>query len=748
MKRARILLKGIVQGVGFRPFVYNLATSLSLKGFVLNTEKGVEVEVEGEDKDVDAFISYLDTPPPLARIESKEVVFLEPKGYQLFEIKFSRKTGQAFTFVSPDIATCRDCLKEVFDPSDRRYLYPFTNCTNCGPRFTIIKGIPYDRRNTTMGVFEMCPECRREYEDPRDRRFHAQPNACPLCGPRAELVSREGERVPGDPLKNTGRFLREGYIVAIKGLGGFHLACNAWDDGAVLELRRRKKRDHKPFAVMCRDIGVVEKIACLDDESGKLLESSEAPIVILPKKKGPSEFISPGRKDIGVMLPYTPLHHIIFRYSPDLLVMTSGNLTDEPIVFKNEEALERLGNVADFFLVHNRDIYIRCDDSVLKRWGKGFIFFRRSRGYTPRPIRIGKGGKSILALGGHLKNTFCVVKNGYAFLSHHIGDLDNPRALSSFEEGIEHFKKILDFEPELVVCDLHPDYASTRFAEELGLPLLKVQHHFAHALSCLAERELRERVIAVVMDGAGYGTDGTVWGGELLVAWPQGFKRLGHLRYIGMPGGEAASREGWRMALSYLHRIFGDPFSLDLPFLKDLDEKKCRLIIKALDLGINSPKTSSIGRLFDAISAILSIRSSSTYEGQAASELEQVAERGERESYHFSRVEGEVTIWDPDPILEGIVEDLRRGVSPGVISAKFHNTLSQMILDMALFARDMEGIDKVCLSGGVFQNALLLEKATFLLEGEGFEVLLNEKVPPNDGGISLGQAFHGLFRGD
>jgi len=748
--RACVQIKGVVQGVGFRPFVYDLALGNNLKGWVLNDEKGVTIEIEGEKQRVDKFLSGLSSPPPIARIEKTAVNYRLPLGYRDFEIKESHKGKEKYALISPDIATCDDCLKELFDPHDRRFHYPFINCTNCGPRFTIITTVPYDRDNTTMSPFIMCPDCKSEYHDPSNRRFHAQPNACSVCGPTLQLFTNSGKRISAlDPLDETIRLLKSGAIIAIKGLGGFHLACDATKEKVVATLRARKYREDKPFALMCRDLGVIESLCTVNDAEKDLLNSKERPIVILPRKRDAkiASSVAPFQKTLGAMLPYTPLHYLLFQQGICVLVMTSGNVSDEPIVFKNEEALCRLDGIADFFLMHDREIHTRCDDSVAKSLKGTTTFLRRARGFVPFPIKLNKKGKHILACGADLKNTFCLTKGEYAFMSQHIGDMENFETMSSFEQGIELFKQLFQITPELVVHDLHPDYLSTRYAMSLDIPKLGLQHHFAHALSCMAEYGEVGPGLAIVMDGTGYGDDGTVWGGEFLEVTVQGYKRLGHLKQIPLPGGDKAVWEPWRMAATYLERIYGDLQGLQLPFAKELDLERWSQLQVAMKARINAPLCSSMGRLFDAVSALLNVRGIVNYEGQAAVELEQIAKEGELGEYPLKIFEHEERfIVDPDPIIEGIVEDIQRKENPSVISARFHNSIAQIISQMAVKIRQRNGLSDVFLSGGVFQNTLLLEKTWGILAENGFRVHIHKKIPPNDGCISLGQAYHALHR--
>jgi hydrogenase maturation protein HypF len=750
--RAAIRIEGIVQGVGFRPFVYALARRHELAGWVLNDEQGVQMEVEGDEARVAAFLDGLASPPPLAVVERTTVDYLPEAGYSGFEIRASMSGEERLALISPDITTCRDCRQELFDPADRRFRYPFINCTNCGPRFTIIQDIPYDRPKTTMASFPMCPACEREYHDPMDRRFHAQPNACPVCGPQIALLDSTGAAISAvDPIQETLRLLKEGRIVAIKGLGGFHLACDASQEAAVSRLRQRKYREDKPFALMCRDFSTIEQICCLDDPSRRLLQSKERPIVILPRQ-GNTEIapsVAPGQGTLGVMLPYTPLHHLLFADGLDALVMTSGNRSDEPIAYCNAEALERLGTIADFFLVHNREIHTRLDDSVVKSFQGHLTFMRRARGYCPFPIRLRQGGKSVLACGAEGKNTFCLTRGNYAFMSHHIGDLENYETMQSFEQGIALLKRLFKIEPEAVCHDLHPDYLSTRYALGLQMPRIAVQHHFAHALSCMAEYGLEGPVLAVVMDGTGYGGDGTVWGGEFLQVTPQSFTRLGHLRHVPLPGGDKGAREPWRMAAQYLDRVYGRMERVDCPFVRGVDLSQWSLLREAVAAGINSPLCSSTGRLFDAVSALIGVRQETNYEGQAAIELEQMASPGEQGEYPVDIAEEEgagALILDPAPLIAAIVEEIKRGADPAIISARFHNAMARAIAQVATRMREATGVSEIVLSGGVFQNHLLLSKALELLEQADFKAYIHHQVPANDGGIALGQAFHALHR--
>jgi hydrogenase maturation protein HypF len=746
--RAWVQVEGIVQGVGFRPFVYGLAHEHDLKGWVINDERGVTIEVEGGKDRVDGFLSRLSSPPPLAMIEKTAVLYRPPLGYDDFEIKGSTEGEERLALISPDVATCKDCLDELFDPHNRRFHYPFINCTNCGPRFTIIEDIPYDRVNTTMGPFRMCPPCSREYRDPSNRRFHAQPNACHQCGPTLRLFTNSGKQITThDPLGETTALLRKGKIGAIKGLGGFHLACDATRQEVVCRLRAQKYREDKPFAIMCRDLEVIERLCLVDSLSRELLESRERPIVILPRREGAeiAPSVAPCQRTLGVMLPYTPLHHLLFAEGVNCLVMTSGNVSDEPISFKDEEAFSRLKQIADFFLVHNREIRTRCDDSVLKPVEGTVTFLRRARGFAPSPIKLNRGGKSTLACGADLKNTFCLTRGDCAFVSQHIGDMENFETVRSFEAGVALLKHLFQIEPELVVHDLHPNYLSTRYALGLDLPKVGVQHHFAHALSCMAEYGSVGPALAVVMDGTGYGENGTIWGGEFLEVTVRGYRRLGHLRYIPLPGGDKAVREPWRMSAAYLERIYGDFEGLHIPFVEGVDRERWSQIRLAMRAQINSPPCSSMGRLFDAVSALLGVRETVNYEGQAAVELEQMAEKGEMGEYPFEILEeNEMLIVNPDPIIEAVVDNIRKKESSFIISARFHNSIAKVISRMAESMREETGISDIFLSGGVFQNTSLLGRAWDILKEDGFSVHLHHRVPSNDGGISLGQAFYAL----
>ncbi len=746
MKRVEINITGIVQGIGFRPFIYNLARRHSVFGWVLNNEKGVVIDAESENGKLEEFIR--DVPilaPPLARIESFQVKHLEPFGYTTFEIRKSEEAEEKFVLISPDVATCDQCRSELFSPENFRYKYPFINCTLCGPRFTIIKDIPYDRHKTTMSPFTMCPICRREYEEPSDRRFHAQPNACPACGPSLRLLDRLGEEVAGDAIEETLNLLSQGKVLAVKGLGGFHLACDARNNLAVSSLRSRKFREDKPFAVMCRDFEEVKDHCEVSEEEKELLLSVERPIVILNRKKDSSvaHSAAPHQNTLGVMLPYSPLHHLLLNGPLKALVMTSGNVSDEPISYKNDEAFHRLTNIADYFLFHDREIQMRCDDSVTRVFERKPFVLRRSRGYVPFPVKLSFPIEMILACGGELKNTFCLTRGRYAFLSHHIGDLENLETLNSFEEGIKHFKNLFSVEPKAIAYDLHPDYLSTQYALSLqDISKVGVQHHHAHIVSAMAENGIEGDVIGVALDGTGFGTDGTIWGGEFLIANLNDFKRGAHLKKVPMPGGTMAIREPWRMAMVYLHETYGNETKrLGINFMRKLNLEKWEILKQMIEKKINTPMTSSMGRFFDAISSLLGVRDEVHYEGQAAIELEMIADReaGAEYSFHIHSDTIPLVI-DPVETIRGIVHDLEEGTSPAKISGRFHRTIASLIVKTCETIRSSEKLNRVVLSGGVFQNMLLLSLAMKGLRNLGFDVYTHHLVPSNDGGISLGQA--------
>lgn len=734
-----------MQGVGFRPWVYNLARGLGLTGYVLNSSSGVTVEVEGPPESVatfqDEFVSH---PPALAQIDDLAVTEEPPSGDAGFVIHHSLGREHEFALVPPDIATCAECQANFTDPSNRRYRYPFTNCTNCGPRYTIIRDVPYDRPFTTMDEFAMCPACQVEYENPADRRFQAQPNACPECGPQLALWDREQCLAEGPPaLERVKELLHAGRIVAIKGLGGFHLACDAANSAAVELLRERKRRSGKPFALMAADLETVEQFCELTEPDRRALLGPRRPIVIVKRRENSaiSPAVAPGNRTVGVMLPYTPLHHLLFEGHPKFLalVMTSGNLSEEPIASHNEEVAPRLHPLCDAFLLHNRRIQTRVDDSVVRCFQGKDRVLRRSRGYAPHPIDLGVPLRPILAMGGELKSAFCLTVGHYAIPSQHIGDLENLETRAFFEETLAHMKRFFRVEPEAVAYDLHPGYLSTRMAQAMtGVQQIGVQHHHAHIASCMAENRLNGKVIGVAFDGTGYGTDGKIWGGEVLVCDFAAFERRGHLRYVPLPGGDAGVREPWRMALSYLLDTFGDAaWSLNLPLFRSIPENRLRAVARMIAKSVNTVETSSCGRLFDAVSSLLGVCHQITYEGQAAIELEMSAASGVEDAYPFEIANAEI---DLRPVLRAIVGEYTVGVAPPLIAARFHNTLAEVITHSCRRLRSTDHLNRVCLSGGSFQNFTLLERAVTLLRRDEFEVFLHTRVPPNDGGISLGQA--------
>jgi len=753
IERIRVEIEGIVQGVGFRPFIFRLAGRYGLTGWVRNTPAGVLLEAEGKELNLFTFLRDISAEvPPLAAISSLNSVKTDVQGDERFEILASAG-GVNNAQISPDCDVCTDCLNELFDPQDRRYLYPFINCTNCGPRYSIITGIPYDRQLTTMGSFTMCTDCRTEYEDPSHRRFHAQPNACPVCGPQITLVDRmgsivetHGEAHSNAYLQRAVNLLREGGILAVKGIGGYHLAVDACNDAAVRKLRQRKHRDEKPFALMAASLDHIEMVAWFDDLERRLLSGPERPIVLLPKRSGNpiSPMIAPGNGYFGIMLPSTPLHYLLLKNNFTALVMTSGNQSDEPIAYRDAEARERLKDIADFFLMHDREIHTRSDDSVIRVFQGNPLFLRRSRGYVPRAIRLPGDQPNVLAVGGELKTTVCLTRSDRAVLSQHIGDLKNSATLRSLEAMIAHLENILDIQPAVVAYDLHPDYLSTLYAiEQSGLPHVAVQHHHAHMAACMAENGLDGETIGVIFDGTGYGLDGTIWGGEFLVGDYREFQRHGHLRTVAMPGGDAAIREPFRMALAYLYDLGEKDFpGLGLPCLEEVSSQERRLLFTMLERGINSPRTSSCGRLFDAVSALLDVRSRVSYEGQAAIELEAVAEQAETGAeYPFEVTESaDGLVLDLRPMLRELLGDLDDQKPHPIIARCFHNTIAAATAEMCEKIRSAKGLNRVVLSGGVFQNKLLTEGIFNRLVGAGFQVYTHRLVPPNDGGLALGQA--------
>ena len=720
--------------MGFRPFIHKLVGSYGLRGYIKNTSSGVELELEGERAELERFVR--DVPkkaPKLAVIESVEPEYsAELVGFTGFEIRESKREASRNTLISPDICICDDCLRELFTPTDRRCRYPFINCTNCGPRFTIIKDVPYDRIKTSMGAFPMCPDCDREYHDIEDRRYHAQPDCCPVCGPRVFFLDRDGREIPGDAIETARRAVKAGEIIAVKGLGGMHLACRADDAGITMELRRRKQRDEKPFAVMCRDAAAVRRICELDADEERVLTGFRRPIVLL-KKRGGAELGHVSENGyVGVMLPYTPLHYLLFGNDIDMLIMTSANLSDTPIMYKNNEALEKLRGIADGFLLHDRDIQTRCDDSLCWVLDGREYFARRSRGYVPFPVKLEDSRTRILACGAEQKASFCLSKEDYIFPSQHIGDLKNYETLENYEAQIAHFERLFDIAPRAVACDLHPDYMSTEYAERLakrdGIPLIRVQHHHAHMAACMADNRLTGEAIGLVWDGTGYGTDGTSWGAECLAGGYSGFERLGSIRPIPLIGGDRAVKESFRVAYALLSAA-----GCGADGIESADALRAQL-----EAGLNCPLSSGMGRLFDGIAAIIGIKERCSYEGQGAVLLEAAAERGIDARYTVT-LEGEPLRFDWREMIREIVRDKSLGVPAGVVAAKFMNTLIDVGTAQCRYAREKTGLTHIVLSGGSFQNMYIMRRLPARLRGEGFEVYHHSRVSANDEGLSLGQ---------
>jgi hydrogenase maturation protein HypF len=777
-----ISITGVVQGVGFRPFVYGLATRLDLHGWVCNTSGGVEILIDGNTINIERFVKSLSfEKPPLAKIDS---ICLEDVEQAVdisanFEIRESESIAGAYQPISPDVAICPDCERELFDPHNRRYLYPFINCTNCGPRFTIIKDIPYDRSSTTMADFQMCDDCRIEYANPLDRRFHAQPIACPKCGPFVEL-RKEHARFPhtGSLISSiecrmtaiceARHLLREGYIVAIKGLGGFHLACDATNPYAVNELRRRKGRAGKPFAIMVADLETAQSICDINDEECALLTSHEKPVVLLNRKTlkvsktlRVCDAVTPNLDTLGVMLPYTPIHHLLLNQTdpnlmrepaPSILVMTSGNVSEEPIATDNLDALQKLAPLADALLLHDRDIHVRCDDSVVRVDRRpltaddpnqravsrlsSVVFLRRARGYAPYPVQLPFATQPTLAVGGELKNTFCLARDRYAFVSQHIGDMENVETYESFERGVQHLSHIFRVQPEIIAHDLHPNYFTTQYAKRSNIKSIGVQHHHAHIAACMADNNLDDRrLIGLAFDGTGYGTDSAIWGGEVLLASYADFERIAHLEYLPLPGSDSAIRHPWRIAVGYAHALHIELD--DLPFLQNMDKQAINIVKGQVDKKLNAPLTSSMGRLFDAVASLIGVRNDVTYEAQAAIEMEVLSKPfvASAKPYPYSIGEN-IQLKD---LLNAIVQDVRKKESVGMIGARFHKTIAAIAIDICKRARAKTNLNEVALSGGVWQNQLLLNLVRDGLEDEGFVVYFHKQVPTNDGGLSLGQ---------
>ncbi|HMM19477.1 MAG TPA: carbamoyltransferase HypF [Selenomonadales bacterium] len=747
MDRVAIGITGIVQGVGFRPFIYNLARRCGLAGWVRNDAGGVRIEAEGPEEALAAFVAGIRAEaPPLAQIDSLAVTRLPPDGGTGFEIRHSGSAAARVALVSPDVATCPDCRSEIKDPRNRRFGYPFTNCTNCGPRYTIIRDVPYDRERTTMAAFLMCPACRAEYDDPVDRRFHAQPNACPVCGPGYRLIDNQGRPGAGDPLATARKLILAGAIVAIKGVGGYHLACNAWNSRAVAALRARKVREDKPFAVMGGSLAAVRRLCRVSPEEASLLCGTVRPIVLLAKTGGYdlAPDVAPQNPCLGVMLPYAPVHWLLMD-EDDVWVMTSGNRSDEPIAFADGEARERLADIADYLLVHDRPIYRPADDSVVRVFREAAYPLRRSRGYAPAPIRLARPGISVLACGGELKNTFCLTRDDLAFLSAHIGDLENMSTYEAYAAAIEHYQRLFAIRPAVLAHDLHPEYLSTKYARQTGLPLIGVQHHHAHIAAVLAEHGLNEPVLGVAFDGTGYGTDGRLWGGEFLLADCRDFTRLAHLAYLPLPGGAKAVREPWRPAVSMLHSLYGPGFvHKAIPLTRHLPEG-WELLLQAGARGINTPLSSGAGRVFDIASALLGLRFYNHYEGQAAVELELAASRLTGKALPFAVAQDDLPQLDFRPTFAALVAGLERGDNPAELAAAFQAAFSRATVEMVRRLGRQTGIRKVALSGGVFQNITVLEQVVRGLE-EDYTLLVHRQVPPNDGGLALGQAMVAMER--
>ena len=757
-QRIRARVGGTVQGVGFRPYVFRLAANLKLSGFVLNDERGVLLEIEGESATVERFLERLPAEaPPLATVEAVWREEVAPTGELGFRIVASVVGGEAATLVAPDSATCSECLAELWDSADRRFRYPFINCTNCGPRFTIVRQVPYDRPLTTMSLFEMCERCRAEYEDPSDRRFHAQPNACPDCGPAVRLTDSAGRHVPlhgaRDPIEAAARALVGGAVIAVKGIGGFHLACLADSEPVVAALRARKHREDKPFAVMVANVESAKALIELDPEETALLQTTARPIVLGLRQEmaavAPS--VAPRSRELGVMLPYSPVHHLLLKDVGGPLVMTSGNRSDEPIAYDDGDALERLAEIADLFLLHNRPIHTRTDDSVARVVAVGPkrkpTLLRRSRGYVPARLELPVEARPLLACGAELKNTFCIAKASRAWISHHVGDLKNYETLQSFRDGIEHFERLFAVDVELVAHDLHPNYLSTAYARERsGVELVAVQHHHAHLAACLAEHGEVGPAIGAIYDGTGYGLDGSVWGGELLFGGLAGFERLGHLWPVRMPGGDQAVRQPWRMACAWLIESLGD----DCPPLPSIlkgrvEQPRWEAVARLACTGLAAPVTTSVGRLFDAVAALSGLAVEVNYEGQAAIELEAIATAGETGRYQLPLIasgksEGPGLVLDARDAVLAVAHEIAAGVSPPVVAARFHNGLATATAHACKDLALEKGSDTVVLSGGVFQNRRLLEGTAKLLFSEGLRVLTPERLPANDGGIAYGQA--------
>ena len=742
----KIVVKGIVQGVGFRPFIYKNATKNNLKGFVNNTSKGVFIEVEGYEEDITSFIEEIKHKPPvLSKVTDIKIIDKEIEGYTNFKIIESKEEEEAITLISPDIAICDDCLRDIRDKNNRRYRYAFTNCTNCGPRFSITKKVPYDRENTTMDVFQMCSECREEYNDPLNRRFHAQPNGCSKCGPRVYICNKEGnEIISNDPIKDIAKEIKNGKIVAIKGIGGFHLACDAKNKEVINELRKRKKRPRKPLAVMMRDIETVKKYCDVNELEERILFGNKKPILLLDKKRNsllPKELTNYQNGKLGVMLPYTPVHHILFSEDIDILVMTSANISGEPMVYKNHEAIEKLKGIADFYLMNNRHIYIPIDDSVSRViLGKERVL-RNARGYAPKSMEIKDMAYSI-ALGANSNNTFAIANNENIFFSNYIGDLANYNTWQHYINSLEHMKGIYKIDPKSYFYDLHPNFYQNELLKEIKTKKIGIQHHHAHIVACMAEHSLEEEVIGIAFDGTGYGIDGKLWGGEFFICDKERFKRLAHLNYVALPGGEGAIREPWKIAISYLYDIFKEDYAAYVP--KHLQEKKHQIITEIIKKDINSPKASSIGRLFDAVAALLGFDAKITFQGEAAIDLENLCCRDDQSFYQYNiSLEDGIYIIDCKPLIKSVVIEVIDGIDKELIARRFHNTIIKFTIELCEILRKEYNLSSVVLSGGVFQNEILLINVYKELIKRDFKVYIHEQIPANDEGISIGQMIIG-----
>lgn len=761
--RKYVTVTGIVQGVGFRPFVYKIACDNNLNGWVSNSSRGVYIDVEGRERDILRFIQKLKTSPPkLSKIDEVFIEHREVVNYKDFKICHSEREENAMTYISPDIGVCEDCLKDIRNSENKRYRYAFTNCTNCGPRFSIIKKLPYDRAVTTMNEFQMCDECYEEYVDPLNRRFHAQPNACKECGPKLGLINNKGERIYcNDEIKETIKLIKEGKIIAIKGIGGFHLACDGKNEEAIKLLRGRKNRPKKPLELMMKDVETVKKYCHLSEKEESILKDNKRPIVLLNKSNRilPAN-IAPNNKCLGVMLPYTPLHFILFEDDIEVLVMTSANTSGLPIVYENLQALEELRNIADYFLFHNREIYIPVDDSVVRVILDEERIIRSSRGYAPIYIKQ-KGIKNILACGSHLKNTFAISKNENIVVSPYIGDMESMETYVNFEKNVEHIRGIYNIRPKIIAYDMHPNYWCREYVEKQNAINIAVQHHHAHIVSCMVENNIKEKVIGIAYDGVGYGTDGQIWGGEFITCDYKAFERIAHLKYVSMPGGDSATKEPWKMAASYIYEAYKNSTSRALISNEDslitkncvediniiqgnipkvLKDNNIKSIIGMIKNNVNSPKCSSMGRLFDGVSGMLGFLGKVTFEGEAAILLENMANENEKGSYDYEiKCQDEGYIINTSKIIRGIINDINSGVNHGIISKRFHNTVIDFTVKMCSILREALNINKVVLSGGVFQNEIILKGIYVELSYKGFEVYTHKSIPCNDSGICLGQ---------